>query len=105
MQMKTKLLTQQQESFIMLILIHSIELVLWPFNEERKVSTIQNQNTTPLCNAKDGAQETSLNSLENVVRKGKITFQGKAQSGEGNKEERELVREENLSIKRRPHVH
>lgn len=54
----------------------------------KKGSTIQNQNTTPLCNAKDGAQETSLNSLENVVGKGKITFKGKAESGGGNKEER-----------------
>lgn len=71
----------------------------------KKGSIIQNQNTTPLCNAKDGAQETSSNSLENVVGKGKITFKGKAQRGEGNKEERELVREKKLSNKSRPHVH
>lgn len=41
MQMKTKLLTQQQESFIMLVLTHSIESVLWPFNEERKVAPLK----------------------------------------------------------------
>lgn len=67
--------------------------------------TIQNQNTKPLCNAEDGAHETSLNSLENVVGKGKITLKRKAESGEGNKEERELVREEKLSIKSTPHIH
>lgn len=37
--------------------------------------------------------------------KGKITFEGNAESGEENKEERELVREKNLSTKSRPHVH
>lgn len=71
----------------------------------KKGSTIQNENKTPLCNAKDGAQEISLNILENMVGKGKITFEGKVESEEGNKDERELVREENLSIKSRPHVH
>lgn len=38
-----------------------------------------------------------------MVGKGKITFEEKAESEEGNKEKRKLVRE-NLSIKSRPHV-
>lgn len=69
----------------------------------KKGITIQNQSKTPLCNAKDGAQEIPLNMLENMVGKGKITFE--VETEEGNKDERELVGEENLSIKSRPHAH
>lgn len=46
----------------------------------KKGGSNQSQNTMPFCNAEDGAQERSLNSIQNLLGKGKTIIEVKALS-------------------------
>lgn len=53
------------------------------FQQGKEGCGIQSQSVMPLCNAEDGARKNILNSMQNLLGKGKVIWEGQAVSWEG----------------------